>query len=114
MKPETVRAKTKKFMEDEELSLREIARRSAIPASTLSYFLDEKIKRELSRPQLRKLIRAIDPAKEDLSLKTSEIYKTLRKQDYDKIEISIIAENLGKMAQLLTSTILNNGEQFGT
>ncbi|MFA6470119.1 MAG: hypothetical protein WCW35_14585 [Bacteroidota bacterium] len=114
MNYELLRNKAQKFIDDEQISMRELARRASIPPTSLKYFFDVELKRNLNRDQMRRLARAIDPFKQDLTVRSAEIFKRLRKESFDGNEISIMGAQLFEFGRLAASQSVNRREQNGT
>ncbi|MEW5800452.1 MAG: helix-turn-helix transcriptional regulator [Bacteroidota bacterium] len=112
MNTETLRAKTKKYLEEEKVSIRKLAATADIDFSTLSRFL--KGERDLAPYAMRRLQRAIDPRGNDLSLHATDIFRKYKRQFFNGDEIAIIGENLVKMGKVLASSSGNNLQQDAT
>ena len=112
MTADTLRMKSKKYIEEEKISIRMIARRAQIDFSTLSRFLAGK--RELAPYAMRRLQRAIDPRGNDLALHATDIFKKFKRQFFNGDEIAIIGENLVKMGKVLESSTDNIPQQSAT
>lgn len=97
MKADTLRGKVKRYMEEEQISLRTLAQEAKIPASTLCEFLAGKY--ELSKRPMRRLARAVDPFKQDLAVRAAEFFRMLKRSEHDENEIAIIGEHLMKMVK---------------
>lgn len=112
MNTDTLRGKVKRHMEEEQISLRTMAREARMPVSTLSEYLSEK--RDISVHVMRRLVRCVDPARGDLAVRAAEFFRTLKRQAYHGDEISLIGENLCKMGKVLASSIPNTPEHSRT
>lgn len=102
MNAETLRMKAQKFIEEERISIRSLARNAQINFSTLSRFLGGK--RDLAPYAMRRLQRAIDPRGNDLSLHATDVFKKFKRQFFNGDEIAIIGENLTRMGKVLATS----------
>lgn len=112
MKAERLRAKVHQYLEIHKVSLRTLAKTAAINYSVLSRFLNGK--RNLDPFAMRRLYRAIDHHRDDLSLQAIAIFRKYKRQSYNGAEIAIIGENLMKMGKVLASSSCNNLQQNAT
>lgn len=112
MKAETLRAKTKKYLELENISIRKLALNANIDFTTLSRFLREE--RELTPQAMRRLRRAIDPNGSDMALHAAEIFKKYKRQAYSIADIVLLGENIVKLGKVLGQSESNSLQQDAT
>jgi len=98
MKAETVRNKARRFIEKNEMSQNDLARKSNIPPSTFSGFMKEKS--ELTKLQLKAILRTIDPLAFNPRVVGAKHRTMFLAKGFDQDEIAIIASEIRGMTNV--------------